>query len=88
MTDKNKKIKISKELRHELEKLGRPITYQDVMRARTRLVGRRYRERNREAYNKYHREYRLQNSEKIREQSIKRNQLIVDQFNKDQESVK
>lgn len=88
MTEKKKKVVISKELRQELEKLGRPITYQDVMRARTRLVGRRYRERNREAYNKYHREYRLQNSEKIREQSIKRNQLIVDQFNKDQESVK
>lgn len=86
MTKKKKELVISKELRHELEKLERPITYKDVMRARSRLVSRRYRERNREAYNKYHREYRLKNAEKIREQSIKRNKLIVEQFNKDQES--
>ncbi len=78
-------MKIKEELLQELKKIDKPITPDEVRKAKNRIAGRRYRKRNRSQYNAYQKSYRDKNKEKIKEARDLKNQRIADLFN---ESVK
>lgn len=72
---------MNNELRAELENLDKPITGDDVRKAKNRIKMRKYYQKNGEKVREYMREYYCKNKEHIKEQRRKRNESIAEQFN-------
>lgn len=75
--------KLEESLIKELKKIDGTVTSDDVRKAKKRIYARRYRAKNREQYNAYHKEYKRKNKEKIKEARDLKNQRIADIFNDD-----